>query len=63
MNSLVKLSLPKTKADLSRAIAGPEVKSIRIELMSGGKASEAFNRAVSQWQREGSRVILVALEI
>lgn len=63
MSSLLKLSLPKSKADLARVIAGPEVKSIKIELMSGSKASESFYRSVSQWQREGSRVILVALEI
>lgn len=60
---LVKVTVPKTKAELIRALSDASVRRLRVDLVSGSKLDDATAKTVADWRRGKGRVLVVVLDL
>lgn len=63
MKQLVQVTVPKTKAELVQALSAASVRRMRVDLVSGSKLDDATAKAVADWRRGKSRVLVVVLDL
>jgi hypothetical protein len=63
MKPLVKVTVPKTKAELVQALSAASVRRMRVDLVSGSKLDDATAKTVADWRRGKSRVLVVVLDL
>lgn len=63
MSSLVKVTVPKTKAELVQALSVTPVRRMRVDVVSGCKLEDATIRTVADWRRAKGRVLVVVLDL
>lgn len=63
MKQLVQVSVPKTKAELLRALSGTSVKRLRVDVVQGAKLDDSTLKTVVDWRRGRNRVLIVVLDL
>ena len=63
MKQLVQVTVPKTKAELVRALSDASVRRLRVDLVSGSKLDDATAKTVADWRRGKGRVLVVVLDL
>ena len=63
MKSLVKITVPKSKAELVKALSVTPIKRMRVDVVSGSKLEDATIRTVADWRRSKGRVLVVVLDL
>lgn len=63
MKSLVEVTVPKTKAELVRALSGTSVNRLSVNLVSGAKLDSSVGKTVEDWRRGKRQVLVVLLDL